>query len=214
MDETYLVLTFDIVGEADPQRAKVRPDMFVNDLIKEIQREFDIKEGDEYLLYRTGEAQPLDPKRTLREQVVQDGDQLKFTRPTLLQRKPINAQQKAHLRFEEKTTVTYDIQWQPALIGRPNSNATHTSLLAVNLEWLGKRSKRVSRRHAQIVERDGTYFIESLAPNNPTFVNKRVLVPGELRSLAHEDMIWLQASGVQLQFLLTEASTTTLLDHE
>ncbi len=200
----YLTLKFDIVGVEKTQLAQVRPDLLVGDLIREIQRQFDIDEQDENLLYQVDSSQPLDPKRTITDQGIENDNQLNFTRPTLLQRKRIDAPYKAQLRLESESPVTYEIQWQPAIIGRPDNDATHTSLLAVNLEWLGKRSKRVSRRHAQIIEQNGVYLIESLSPNNPTFVNDRVLVPGEQRSLAHEDMIRLQMSRVEMKFLLLE----------
>lgn len=200
----YLRLKFDIVGVEKTQLAQVRPDLLVGDLTREIRRQFDINEQDDHLLYRAGHTQPLDNKRTLIDQGIENDDQLNFTHPTLLQRKPIRASKKAQLQLDSDPPVTYEIQWQPAIIGRPDNDATHTSLLAVNLEWLGKQAKRVSRRHAQIIERDGAYLIESLTPNNPTFVNDKVLVPGEQRILAHKDTIRLRMSRVQMQFLLSE----------
>ncbi len=201
MDNHYLNVVFDIVGEPQPQAAQVRHDMLVGDLISEIVREFDINEQEDYLLFRIGNDQPLDPRYPLSGQSVGDGDQLNFTRPALLQRRQISAETPAALRLYAKTPVTYDIDWQPAIIGRPDADATHTSLLAVNLEWLGKRGKRVSRSHAQIVENDGTYYIESLAPNNPTFLNNKVLVAGERHPLKNKDQILLKTSQLRLEFL-------------
>ncbi|MGB1253277.1 MAG: FHA domain-containing protein [Candidatus Promineifilaceae bacterium] len=201
MEDGYLNLEFDIVGESQPQLAKVRHDMLVGDLITEIVREFDINDQDEYLLFRKGNDRPLDPRYPLSGQSVVDRDQLNFTRPALLQRKALSAGSSASLRLLTKSSAVYDLDWQPAIIGRPDADATHTSLLAVNLEWLGKRGKRVSRSHAQIVEERGVFYIESLAPNNPTFVNNSVLVTGERRELNNKDQILLKASKVRFEFL-------------
>ena len=201
MEDRYLNVVFDIVGESRPQPAQVRHDMLVGDLISEIVREFDINDQDEYLLFRVGNNQPLDPRYPLSGQSVGDGDQLSFTRPALLQRRPISAEMTAALRLQVTTPLLYEINWQPAIIGRPDADATHTSLLAVNLEWLGKQGKRVSRSHAQIVEKDGTYYLESLAPHNPTFLNNKVLLIGERHPLKNNDQILLESSNVRLEFL-------------
>ena len=201
MEDGYLNLIFDIVGEQQRQPAQVRHDMLVGDLVSEIVREFDINDQEDYLLFRIGNDHPLDPRYPLSSQSVGDGDQLNFTRPALLQRKPISVEASGALRFLGDTSVVYNIDWQPAIIGRPDADATHTSLLAVNLEWLGKRGKRVSRRHAQVVEQNGVFYIESLAPNNPTFLNNRILVAGERHPLKHKDQILLKASKVRFEFL-------------
>ena len=201
MEDRYLKVTFDIVSEPQPQHAEVRHDILVGDLINEIVREFDINEQDEYVLFREGSDNPLDRRYPLSGQSVVDGDRLNFTRPALLQRKSISAEVTAALRLLHGENPIYTIDWQPAIIGRTDADATHTSLLAVNFDWLGKRGKRVSRSHAQIVEQNGTYYLESLAPNNPTFLNNKVLLTGERRPLKNKDQILLKSSNLRLEFL-------------
>ena len=201
---SYIELTLDIVGEAEPQRAKVRDDLPVADLVAEIARKFEISDREAYALYRTGQTVPLNLALTLPKQDVSSGDQLTFTRPALLLRQPITVMQKAALHLIADYKVVYDIQWQPAVIGRPSPDATQTSLLAVNLEWV-ENNRRISRQHAQITESDGTFFIESLSPNNPTFLNSTRLQPNEKYPLSHGDLVVLKASRVRLEFVLSDA---------
>ena len=87
--------------------------------------------------------------------------------------------------------------------GRPDADPVHSGLLAVNLVW-HPNSRRISRRHAQITEDDGTYYIESLAANNPTYLNQEQLTTGERYPLKHNDLIYLRSSKVQLEFILCE----------
>jgi hypothetical protein len=49
---------------------------------------------------------------------------------------------------------------------------------------------KVSRRHARITHRDGTYFLEDLGSTNGTFVNRgKRLLPGNLQPLQDGDEI-------------------------
>ncbi len=198
----YLELTFDIVGEQEPHRAKVRDDVSVADLMVEISRKFEISDHENYALFNDGQSTPLEKSLSLPLQDVTSGAQLIFTRPALLLRKPISDSQSAALHLIAENQVTYDIQWQPAIIGRPSPDASQTSLLAVNLEWV-ENNRRISRQHAQITEADGTFFIESLSPNNPTFINSTRLSLDEKYPLSHGDFIILKASRVRLEFILS-----------
>lgn len=197
----FIELTFDIVGEAEPQLAKVRDDLTVNDLITEIARKFSITDRDSYALYQKDNNVPLDLAQPLPKQGVSSGEELTFTRPALLLRQPVSSTPTAALHLLGDYLVVYNIQWQPAIIGRPSPDPSHTSLLAVNLEWV-ENNRRISRQHAQITETDGTYFLESLSPSNPIFLNSTRLLPNEKYPLKNDDLIILKASQIRLSVVL------------
>ena len=100
----------------------------------------------------------------------------------------ITGVRQAYLRDEE-TGVTFDIRWQPAIIGRPDaSNPETANTLAVNLGPL-EGSKTVSRHHARITEQNGQFFVESMVDHNPTYLNDGLVRVGERRMIDTGDKI-------------------------
>jgi hypothetical protein len=79
---------------------------------------------------------------------------------------------------DERTTTAYDLEWQPAIIGRwDHRNPANNRLLAVDLEEL-EELPTVSRHHACITLDDGKFFIERLAARNPTYLDESQLRSG------------------------------------
>jgi predicted component of type VI protein secretion system len=99
----------------------------------------------------------------------------------------------------------FPLQWLPALIGRPHHEQPGAPLPAVDLSGY-PTGLRVSRRHAQIVEQGGRYYVESLSPTNPLLVRdgagNTVQVQEQKQLLQDGDVLILENSGIQLQFLL------------
>jgi pSer/pThr/pTyr-binding forkhead associated (FHA) protein len=203
--EEYLELTFDIFDEAG-QRASVRSSIIVAELISEIVSEFEGLESDgqtTYALSIAGSASSLDPQRTLLEQGVQPGDRIIFGWAQKAQgspRRPISQPGSAALQ-EMSSGKFFPISWQPACIGRPDSDLAHNELLAVNLEWL-PGGARVSRSHAQVHEQSGFFFLEGLSSQNPTLLNGNPLPLGQAVRLDHDDRIDLGLSGISLRFVM------------
>ena len=203
----YLELTFDIFDDVS-QRASVLNTLTIAELIAEIVTEFeelDTAGYQVYDLYMEGDNRRLESARTLLDLGLQPGDRLQLAwarDPFRVQRQPVSDSGGALLR-EAATNVEFLIKWQPAVIGRPDSNRAHNSMLAANLEWLPK-SHRVSRTHAQITERGGSYYLEAMAENNPTYLNDETINPGRRYKLASGDTILLGRSGIQLDFELRE----------
>ncbi|MCB8977455.1 MAG: FHA domain-containing protein [Ardenticatenaceae bacterium] len=98
----------------------------------------------------------------------------------------------------------YKLNWLPAIIGRPDKNQPNDDWIAVDLESY-KTGLRVSRRHAQITEQNGRYFIESLS-RNPTLLKDAEgnveTVGDEKRPLQHGDTIQLERSNIALKFIV------------
>ena len=155
VDDEYIELNIDVFDVTD-QRAKVRKTLTVRGLMDEILREFDDldrKTPEVYSVFLKGSSKPLPRDQSLSQLDVQARDELvfKYTRQT--NRRKITGVSEAFLK-EDRTEKVFDIQWQPALIGRPDSDPVHSELLAVNLEPF-RDSQRISRRHAQILVEDG-----------------------------------------------------------
>lgn len=204
MDD-YLELVLDVFDETE-QRASVRQTLTVGQLIDEITREFadlDRENPTAYGLYLLGSNQPLDRNQTLFEQGVQSGDRLVlgWARNALgAPRRPVSVAGAAVLQ-ESATQVIFPIEWQPAIIGRPDADHAHNELLTANVEGLPD-GRRVSRRHAQITEKAGVYTIESLTSQNPTFLNGERLETGRTYTLQPGDKIELGYSKIALRFMV------------
>jgi cytidylate kinase len=114
----------------------------------------------------------------------------------------------AHLYLREQSNgKLFKLNWLPALIGRPDSGQNNEEL-AVNLSALG--GLRVSRRHAQIVEKANNYYVEQLS-SNPLSVRDSQGTVSEVKDfhpLQHGDVILLERSQLALKFIIRPKETT------
>jgi hypothetical protein len=110
-----------------------------------------------------------------------------------------------YLREQSSGTV-YKLHWQPAIIGRPDSTQKDNQQIAVNLS-AHAAGQRVSRRHAQIVESKGQFYVERLAPN-PTVVKDSqgitTRIEGDRRPIQGDDTIVLESSQIALKFIVRD----------
>jgi hypothetical protein len=208
MDRIILTISSELFDEAD-QEASVRKNVTVRALIDEIRREFSLLDGNYTLAVRGGKA--LDPDKTLEQIGIQTGGELTFDRERrrLSQQivarggqyfQAISGRRQAVLR-EESTGQTFEIEWQPAIIGRPDAaNAASGDALAVDLGTLPE-ARTVSRQHARITEYGGQFFLEGVAERNPTFLNEKQLLPGEKRALASGDTI--RVGSIRLEAVIS-----------
>jgi pSer/pThr/pTyr-binding forkhead associated (FHA) protein len=199
MDD-YIDVKIDVF-ENTGQRARLRRSLTVNALIEEILREFDDIAADspeKYAIYLKGFDHPLKPVDTLAQLDIQPQDELVFDYVRQAIRRMLDPQNYAILR-EDSTGKEFDIQWQPAVIGRPSTEVDHNIILAVNVQLL-QDGKTVSRRHAQITFSEGRYFIEPLAEQNPVFLNgKELLVHGK-REIRNGDKLAFGNSRLMMTF--------------
>ena len=189
MMDDYIDVKIDVF-EHTGQRARVRKALTVNDLIGEILREFDDIVADspeKYAIYLKGFDHPLKPVETLAQLDIQPQDELVFDYVRQAIRRMLDVPQYATLR-EDGTGKEFDIQWQPAVIGRPSTDVDHNIILAVNVQLLPD-GKTISRRHAQITFSEGRYFIEALADQNPTFLNGKELPVNNKREIRNGDRL-------------------------
>lgn len=200
MDE-YVEVKIDIF-EHTGQRAKILRDLTINGLIEEIFKEFDDIPSDnpaKYAVYLKGNPKPLKPISTITELDLQPQDELTFEYRHQNVREMLQPQDYAYLT-DEITGRRFDIQWQPALIGRPTAEADHNLMLAINMELLPK-GMTISRRHAQITFSDDKYYIEPLAENNPVIVNGQEMPMGAMWEIKNGDRITLGRYNVTLGFV-------------
>ncbi|MEZ4726305.1 MAG: FHA domain-containing protein [Caldilineaceae bacterium] len=185
------------------------PDLTPSALIAAILQEFTVVEflsnaPTQYALQLDGAL--LDPALPLVQQV-RTGDHL-----VLLEKEapiPPGAQRPSHALYlrEQNSGIVYPLPWVPAVIGRPDRDQPHNEWLAVNLTD-HRSGVRVSRRHAQITEEQGQFYVASLS-NNPTYLRQDILtteVTAEPQRLHHGDVIILERSYIALKFIVREAS--------
>jgi len=180
------------------QELSVRENLPIRTLLAETRREFNLDEAN-YTLSVKSTGKLLDPDKTLEQSGVQTGAVLVLNRerrapvrevdhPSMLARTPIKGSQRAFLR-ETSTAQTFEIQWEPAIIGRPDTNnPASAEQLAVNLAGF-EGAQSVSRHHARITEQGGNYFLECVAEHNPVYLDDGLLRIGERRLLQPDGRI-------------------------
>lgn len=199
MDRIILTITSELFDEADRrQEVSVRANLTVRALIEEIRREFNLLDAG-YRLTLAGQREALPLDRTMEQLGLQTGAELVFERDRhrLDQRviarggqyfEAVSQPGRARLR-EAASGQAFPLEWQPAIIGRPDAaNPATAQALAVDVSALAE-GRTVSRRHAQITERAGTYYLEALNERNPTLLNGQALALGERRALSPGDRI-------------------------
>ncbi len=207
MERITLSISSELFDDAQ-QEASVRKNLSVRALIEEIRREFGLLEGD-YVLRLKGRADALPAERSLDELGIVTGAELVFVRERRLRQQVIargrmmfqavSGAQRCVL-VELASGQAFAIEWQPALIGRPDAaNPASAEALAVNLGSF-PQARTVSRQHAQLIEAEGIFYVEGVAPRNPTFVNEQALSPGERRRLAHGDQIRVGSIALVVEF--------------
>ena len=199
MDE-FIDVRIDVF-EHTGQRARLRKNLTVMNLIEEVLREFDDIAADtpeKYAVYLKGFDRPLTPTQTLTQLDIQPQDELVFDYIRQTVRQMLDPRDYAILE-EDVTGKEFDIQWQPAVIGRPSNEMDHNITLAVNVQLL-PNGGTVSRSHAQITFSEGHYFIESLTEYNPVFLNGRDITTSKKQELKNGDRLMLGSRQLTLTF--------------
>lgn len=189
------------VFEHTGQRARVRRSITVKTLIDEVLKEFDDIDADspeKYSIQLKGVEKPLNPNQTLSQLDIQPQDELSIAYLHQTIRRMLDPKDHASLR-EETSNISFDIQWTPAIIGRPSTEVNHNIMLAVNMQLLAV-GITISRKHAQIVFSDGSFFLEPLATNNPTFLNGKSLVPNSMNKIKSGDHLAFGQHKVSFMF--------------
>lgn len=197
---------FDFPG----QMARVLKSLTIRELIEEILIEFeelpflDSNAPWNYDLRPPDEGPPLAPEQTIAGHHLTRGTELMLVeRPVILPPGAATMPGHVYLVYVRKSDTdirrVFKLNWQPAIIGRPDTSQPMNELLAVNLESF-PTGLRVSRRHAKIYEKNGRYYLEGLS-NNPIFVNDNPEPLSGARELADGDQILLERSDITLQFI-------------
>jgi hypothetical protein len=185
-------LTIDIQdNKIGRKQVNLRSSLIVANLITTIKDKFSL--DGEFQIRLANSFKPLAIQSELVETGVLDGSVLIFERVAQSsgvsdviergRRENLSKRFKRVYLQDERTLGEYDLAWQPSVIGRRNRrDPAKNRLLAVDLDEV-EDSQTVSRHHACITEKDGSFFIEGMNPNNPTFLNGRQLTPGKSYAL-------------------------------
>lgn len=200
-------LTVDIKpNKIGPKEINVRNNLMVGNLIAEIQDKFNL--GGTLQLRPKGSSDvlgweaPLDQAGVedemvlFCEQVIEETGTL--DRIELGVRDPIEGDFKRVFVVEKQKLLEFDVNWQPAIIGRrDHRNPSKNRLLAIDLEGV-EDLPTVSRHHACITSSGGKFFIEQIQERNPTYVDGRELDPNTKSALPAGSVI--QIGRVSLTF--------------
>jgi hypothetical protein len=208
----------------EDQEVSIRENLPIRTLMAEILKEFNLSEGSYSVRFRDTNK-PIDMDKTLEQSGVQTGAALVVNLERRAQARPVigvaadaNARRaitgsvRAALREESSGTV-YEIRFQPAIIGRPDANnPVSNENLVVNLGNL-EAAKSVSRHHARIMEQNDQYYLESMADNNPTYLNGGLVRLGERRLLESGDTITVGSIKLIFGTKMANESTQVLQKH-
>ncbi len=211
MDD-YLDVEIDVF-EYSAQHTRMRRDITIATLIQETLKQFDdiaADAPDKYAIYLKGADRPLNSASTLKQLDIQPHDELVFDYVRQNIRKMLDPEEYALLR-EETTGKVYDIQWQPAVIGRPDLDVGHNITLAVNVLPL-PYGITVSRQHAQITFSEGRYYIEPLAEHNPVFLNGKEIPLNSKRELKNNDKIAIGRRKITMVFQTPRTAASTVAE--
>lgn len=160
---------------------------------------------DDYLLIRASDGQPLDPTTPVGQQLGAQDHLVLVEREVPLPRGTQRPTRPVYLR-EQAMGRVYRLHWYPAIIGRLDERQEHHDRLAVDLS-AHSAGLRVSRRHAQVIETDGQFYVERLS-QNPTLVKAAqgaiTPVEQERQPLHHGDTIILERSQIALKVIVRE----------
>lgn len=155
----------------------------------------------DYQLLRAG-GEPLDEERPLAAQL-SGGERLALAeRPVVVPQGATRPRQALYLR--ERGGQVFHLSWAPAIIGRHDPSLAGNELIAVDVSAY-PAGQRVSRRHAQIVERSGQFFVERLSPNPTAVIGsdcQTTTVADTAVPICHGDTLLLERSQLTLTFLV------------
>ncbi len=183
-----LKINLDIQAEGiGSKQVNVRSNLQVASLLANIIDKFNLDGS--FILRVPGSRTPLPDEAALDQLGVLDGTSLVCARVfestgtldaiTRGVRVPFSKRfTRVYLR-EQRTLSEFELRWQPSIIGRRDvNNPSNNRLLAADLEDLEKLPS-VSRHHAAITERDGSFFIEAVQERNPLLLDGVKLRYGE-----------------------------------
>jgi len=172
-------VTIDVqANDIGAKRVNLRGSLRVGNLIATIRDKFNL--DGEFQIRLENSRQPLPPEAELDESGVTDGSLLICSRVVEASgtleairhgvRENLSKKFKRVYLQDERNLTEYDIAWQPAIVGRKDvRDPSKNRLLAVDLEDL-EESYTVSRHHACLVEKEGSFFIESINERNATLL--------------------------------------------
>lgn len=208
-DQSRLELLIDVF-ELKAQRALAQPSITPPELVSAVLHEF--RELDylgtvpgAYRFLKASDRSPLELERPLSAQLTAQDKLILVENILPLPANTTRPSKRVYLR-EPSTGMVYKLQWLPAIIGRSTAEQTKNEQVAIDLAP-HPMGLRVSRRHAQITEENGQFFLEGLS-QNPTKImdsQSRVIAVGnQKQAIRHGDVIVLDHSQITLKVLIRD----------
>ena len=205
--QTRLELRIDVLDKKD-QRALALPTLTVPQFLDAILTEFSEIEylgnvASDYQLEKASDGTPLDDSTPIGQQVGNGASLVLVERERPLPELTMRPSQDVYLR-EQTTGKVFKLCWQPAIVGRLAESQPYNELVAVDLNPYGT-ALRVSRRHLQITEDAGQFFVENLS-KNPALLLRNQDKPAAITAaplpLQPGDIIELDRADIMLKFIV------------
>ncbi len=187
LQDTHMLIKIHIFDDEEIQFALVRKDINIDDIIKEIVKEFkddaELDPDGNYALTLASSGDTPQPnvsyEKDLIAQATDETPELYFGWKT--------KRKISFLMIEEGIRITPELF--PTTIGRNDSNAADTlEKIGVNLS-ASKFSKSVSREHGVLYEENEKYSIETSPGKQPIVLNDNPVLPGEKKELKSGDHV-------------------------
>lgn len=217
----HVEITIAIEGQPNEQQAKVRGIVTIEQLIKNIRQEFKIHDEYPYCMWVKGTNKPLDSKDTISALYSGQTTRLVFGRtppqpqqivlnPDWLESensKQLTTRDRGMALYDAITSELFKIIFTPMIIGRSaDTRYPKLARLAIN-EARHANANLVSRDHAVIFSRGGSFYIADLpnygtsGRNNPTYLNNDIVQENVAYPLHLHDKIRLGETHVTLELV-------------
>lgn len=207
-NQSRLELRIDVL-DRPAQRAIALPTLLPAELVAAVIEEFTeietlAKDPARYQLLKAATRAPLDEQTPVGKQLAA-GERLAFVERQ--ESAPAGTRPPSRpIYLREQGGTVYKLAWLPAIIGRPDASQPNGQPIAVDLSSHSS-GQRVSRRHAQITETNGQFYVELLS-QNPTSVKSAqgttTQVSRERMVLQNGDTIVLENSQIALKCIISD----------
>jgi hypothetical protein len=191
------------------QVVDIRDDLYVRELITVVRSRYGLTEGS-YVL-RLGTSLLLDPNRTFSEQGVRSNLTLIFSQEDTPDTSFLTKPNLASAFFKMGDGRVFGIMRNPAFIGRPKEPQYSASKLDIDLSLFDPH-RTVSRPHARVTHEGSSYYIESMASNNLTYLNNQPVPVNEKRRLTGGDYVRIGEIVLVFHLQNIEPEGPTMLD--
>lgn len=215
----YITLDIDIYPLNQRKTARVRSDVALYDLVKNIDGRFlrGMTPTPTYYVWVAKDQRVLDQRRQVGELHLRENEILVLDyRPPTLPCEPVppgylERQKSQYLSaqdvtfYDQQNNIRIPLEWMPLVLGRANQQPLYKGLERIRLEnFYPENALRVSRDHAVIYYHGDQFYLIAVASqrDNPTYLNNQRLSYHKACLLRSHDTVRLGDTDIEFEFLV------------